>query len=81
MHGFCFSSDDARQQHGVGFIGNKTRIKSVHQLHASIQQNCYIWISAKPKNMIMQIYALTSTFGDLVEEFYEELESTIKEIP
>ena len=78
-HGFWFSGDDEKQQHGVGFIANRTRIKSVISCIPVSSRIITIRISAKPKNItLIQAYAPTSTYDDdLVEEFYEQLESTI----
>ena len=79
---FWFSGDDAKQQHGVNFIVDKTRIKSLISCTPVSNRIITIHISTKPKNItIMQVYAPTSTYDDdLMEEFYEQLESIIEEI-
>ena len=61
---------------------NITRIKSVISCIPVSSTSTTICISDKPKIITtVQIYASTSAYEeDLVEEFYEQLESTIKEI-
>ena len=70
------SGDDTRQQHEVCFIMNKTRIKSIISCTPVSNRIITIRISAKREknSLIMQLYALMSTYDDdLVEEFYEQL--------
>ena len=41
LHGFWFSGDDARQQHGDGLHREQDQNQVAHQLHPSLQQNYY----------------------------------------
>ena len=52
-HGFWFSGDGERQQHGVGFIVSRTRIKSVISCTPVSSSIITILISAKPKNIAL----------------------------
>ena len=68
----------------MGFIVNRTGIKSIISCTLVSSRIITIHISAKPKTnvMIMQVYAPTFAYDDdFVEELFEQLESTIKEIP
>ena len=66
----------------VGFITNKTIIQSVISRIPVSCRLITIRISAKPQNTtIVEIYSQASAYAeDLVEEFYEQPETTVKEI-
>ena len=82
-HKIWFSGDNTKHQHGVAFIVNKEKVNSVIGCTLISSRIITIRISAKPKNMtIIQVYAPTQDYDDdIVEEFYEELEDTIKKVP
>ena len=67
----------------MAFIVNKEKVNSVIGCTPISSRIITIRISAKPKNMtIIQVYAPTQDYDDdIVEEFYEELEDTIKKVP
>ena len=68
-----------KHQHGVGFIVNKTRIKSVISCTPVSSRIITIRISAEPGSITI-VYAPTSANEeDLVEEFYKQIESVNKE--
>ena len=71
-HGFWFSGDGDKKQHGV--------VKSVVSCTPVSSRIIKIRISAMRKRIrLIQAYSTTSTYDDdLVEEFYKQLESTIQ---
>lgn len=72
-----------KHQHGVAFIVNKSRLNSIISCTPISNRIITMRMSAKPQNItIIQVYAPTSDYEDeVVEEFYEKLEDTIKKIP
>ena len=82
-HKLWYSCEDSKHQHGVGFIVNKDRTRSVISSMPASSRIITICISALPKNLtIVQVYAPTQDYDDdAVEEFYNELQETIKNTP
>ena len=60
-HGFRFSSDDARQQHGVGFIVNKTEIKWVISC-TPVSNRIFCRRSPEMKDVRADLSILTNNF-------------------
>ena len=82
-HRIWYSGDETKHQHGVGFIVNKDRVKSVINCRPINSRIISIRIAAAPLNItIIQVYAPTSDYDDEeIEGFYEDLDKTIKEAP
>ena len=81
-HKIWYSGQD-KHEYGVGFIVRKEVTKCIISCTPVSCRIISIRVSAKPKNItIIQVYAPTSDHEDNeVEEFYEELEDTIKKTP
>lgn len=78
-HKLWFSGEDCRHQHGVGFIVNKSKIKSIINCTPISSRLISIRIAAR---FIIQVYAPTTDYDDeAVETFFEELENTVKKTP
>ena len=82
-HKLWYSGDENKHIHGVGFLVNKNCASSVISCTPISSRLVSIRMSAKPNNItIIQVYAPTSDYeDDIIEEFYEELEQTIKQTP
>ena len=82
-HRLWFSGDDKKHTQGVAFIVRKEIASSVISCTPISSRMISIRISAKPHNItIIQVYAPTTDHtDDEVEEFYELLETTMKNAP
>ena len=82
-HKIWYSGDSSKHQHGVGFIVNKDRLNTVISCTPVSNRLIAMRISARPHNItIIQVYAPTQDYDDdAIEEFYAELEETIKKTP
>ena len=78
-----YSGQEKHHQQGVAFIVRKEITGCIISCTPVSSRIISIRVSAKPKNItIIQIYAPSSDHADEeVEEFYEELEETIKKTP
>ena len=82
-HKIWFSGDQNKHQHGVAFIVRKEVTACVISCTPVSSRVITIRLSAKPMNVtIIQAYAPTTDHDDdRVEEFYEDLENTMKAVP
>mgnify|MGYP006273469667 CR=1 FL=1 len=82
-HKIWFSGRETVHEHGVAFIVRKEAVGCILSCTPISSRIISIRVSARPKNItIFQVYAPTTAHDDEeVEEFYEELENSIKKVP
>jgi len=82
-HKVYFSGKPNLHQHGVGFLVHKDIVNTVIGCHPISERLITIRLKATPFNIsIIQAYAPTTTHSDEeVEDFYEQLQETLDEIP
>ena len=78
-----YHGHENRKQHGVGFIVDKRTAINVMECTPVSERIISIRISSKPFNTtIIQVYAPTTDYDEeVVEEFYENLETLIAKTP
>jgi len=82
-HKVWYIGEEKRREKGVAFMVNKDTVSSVIQCRPKSSRLISIRIAAVPKNITaIQVYAPTGSYlGEDVDNFYEDLEDTIAQIP
>ena len=82
-HKIWYSGDQSQHRHGVAFMVRRGIAGCVISCTPVSSRVIMIRVSGRPVNItVIQVYAPTTDYEDQeVEEFYEEIETTIKKVP
>ena len=82
-HKIWYAGERNKHELGVGILVNKNTVAAVSEYKPISSRIISVRIMAKPFNIsVIQVYAPSSSHTDEeIEEFYQDLEKTIREIP